>query len=279
MKQAMMAAGLALMPIFALTTVADEDSRAAQVYDIKVSVKTTQGKTGKISPKKNPFVSQSETVMYRKQASQTWTGVAWGCGCESAFGRWTTLHNDDIVAGIVIWNSKKPYDIVLLDDINWHVMNAIDETGNKCECAWTIGESDDDSAAFLAFSGFGSITFYGGTCGHVISSVSGNVAGWVPPPARKTTTSKPVSCTFCGSGGGEEETVIESAVAWAFCNCVDFGGGDDSFTAVSGTWSMKYNKSLSAKLMSKTSILDVYTKFPSAVKKAVSDKIAEVKGH
>ena len=76
----------------------------AQVYDIKVTVKTTVASRGKLSPKKNPFVTDgSASIVYRKQGSQTWKGLAWGCDCETIFGTWgTPAGNPKVVAGAVI---------------------------------------------------------------------------------------------------------------------------------------------------------------------------------
>lgn len=288
MNKRILAAAGAVASFVATAAFAEEDLRAAQVYDIKVTVKTTQATRGSLSAKKNPFLDgESGSIVYRKQASQTWTGVLWGCGCETIEGSWRTLDdNPAVVAGVVIWNSKKPNDIILLDDLRWHVLNAIDQKGDKCECAWTIGESDDDSAAFLAFSGFGTLSLATEKdeegalmlreCESVLSSVSGNVAGWVPSP-ELVTAGKEAVCTFCGVKEAGEESTSERAVAWSYCPCTDFGGGEDSFAAVSGTWSFKYSSTLSKKLMKTSSILDAYTKFPSNVRTAVAEKIFETK--
>ena len=251
------------------------DTKAAQVYDIKVTVKTTVAKSGKLSPKKNPFMGDVETVVYRTQGSQTWTGVLWGCDCETLLGAWETVGGaGEIVSGVAIWNSKKPYSIIFLDDMKWRVLNAIDASGSKVECAWTIGDSSDESNAFLAFAGFGTLQVVKtGECRNAIKTLSGNVAGWMPAPT-KTTPGNPGICTFCGGVIGATEATEDMSIAWDFCPCAEIG--DPEFTAVSGTWSMKYNQKFSKSLSSKSSILDVYTKFPSNVKTAVAVKIAEI---
>ena len=58
---------------------------------------------------------------------------------------------------------------------------------------------------------------------------------------------------------------------------VGFGdlNGDGDYDFVSGTWTLKYNASLSKALMKNDSILAVYKKFPSNVEYAVAEKIAE----
>lgn len=265
----------------------EETLPEAQVYEIKVTVKTTVANKGKLSPKKNPFVTDGSTgIIYRKQVSQTYKGITWGCDCETIFGVWGTLPgNSKVVAGSVIWNTKKPYDIILLDDMHWHVMNAIDKNGDKCECAWTIGESTDTSSAFLSFAGFGNLKLKTvkdddgdlvlDGCGSYLTSVNGNASGWMPAP-RIETPGRAAICTFCGVIQEGEDASSETAEAWSHCPCLDDTERD--FTAVSGTWSIKYNASLSKKLASSTSILDVYKSFPASVKTAVAEKIAATLG-
>lgn len=255
-----------------------DTDKEAQVYDIKVTAKTTAAKKGKLSLKKNKFIDESDTVVYRAQGSQSWTGVLWGCGCETLRGVWDTVgEGAEVVSGVAIWNNKKPNTIVFLDDMKWRVLNAIDAAGTKVEAAWTIGDSSDASNAFLAFAGFGALLANGAheDCLYSVKSLAGNVAGWMPAPTM-TTPGKPGVCTFCSGVIGTTPDEEDVAVAWSVCDCVDIG--DPDFTAVSGTWSLKYNKTLSRKLSSASSILGVYTKFPETVKTAVAQKIGEVAG-
>ena len=103
---------------------------AAQVYDLTITAKTTQAQRGKLK-KNHPFDSSTDAVVYRKQTTRKWTGVIWGCECESIMGVWGTVGDKNQVAGAVIWDTKKPYSILLLDDMHWHVLNAFDKTGDK----------------------------------------------------------------------------------------------------------------------------------------------------
>lgn len=274
--------------LFAISVIAadakskdEEYASSAQVYDLSVSVKTTQAQRGKLK-KGHPFNSSTDTLVYRKQGTQKWTGVIWGCECESIMGSWNLVGDTKQVAGVAIWNTKKPYEIELMDDMSWHVLNAIDKDGTKVECAWTIGESSDDSGAFLAFAGFGQLVVkYTASpcedpelnCGSYVKMMSGNVAGWMPAPAL-TTDGKPGKCTFCGETEEGEEGETEVSEAWNYCPCMDLDTSDS--TAVSGTWTLKFNASLSKSLMNSTSILEVYKKFPDNVKGAVALKIAEI---
>ena len=262
----------------------DAEEKAAQVYDVKITIKTTTAKKASVSAAKNAFVSESETLVYRTQGSQTWNGVVWGCSCDAILGSWTVINQSQgIVAGCVIWDKKSPNTIVFDEDIHWRLLNAIDKTGTKCEGAWTIGDSSDSSNAFLSFAGFGTLALSTekadgdlvlADCMSYVKTISGNVAGWMPAP-YVTTPGKKGTCTFCSSEEDEEDEQ-DYATAWNFCDCAEFG--DVDFTAVSGTWSIKYNAQLSRKLRNSTSILDVYKKFPAPVEASVKAKIAETLG-
>lgn len=256
------------------------EDRAAQVYDLSISVKTTTAKSGSL--KANPFVDPG-VIVYRTQTSQKWTGVIWGCDCNALAGVWQTVAgNDNSVAGCAIWRTK-PAGIIFMDDLNWRLLNAIDKKGDKCEGSFTIGEIDADSEAFLCCSGFGTLSIVYTkapcedpelNCTSYLKSMSGNVAGWMPAPVL-TTAGRPGTCVFCGEGEAGEDPTSEVAEAWDFCPCEDYA--DVDFTAVSGTWKLKYNAKLSKKLMTTGNITDVY-KFPADVKAAVLGKIAEVLG-
>lgn len=261
-----------------------EEDKAAQVYDVKVTIKTTIAKKAKLSASKNPFISESDSIVYRAQGSQSWNGVIWGCSCDAILGSWTVINQGlGIVAGCVIWDKKAPHSIIFDEDIHWRLLNAIDKNGNKCEGAWTIGDSSDTSNAFLSFAGFGTLFLSTekidgdltmADCMSYVKSISGNVAGWMPAP-YVTVEGKKGKCTFCSSEPDDEDET-NYATAWNFCDCAEFG--DSDFTAVSGTWSIKYNAALSRKLRDSTSILDVYSKFPKTVEASVSAKIAETLG-
>lgn len=258
---------------------AEEYSASAQVYELSMSVKTTQAVRGNLK-KSHPFADSVNAVVYRKQGTQRWAGVIWGCECESIMGRWG-LVGSSTVSGVAIWDVKKPNTIELLDDMKWHVLNAFDKNGDKVEGAWTIGESTDDSGAFLSFAGFGTLAVKYTrnpcedpelSCGSYIKSMSGNVAGWMPAPVL-TIAGRPGRCTFCGDSDPGEDDTTNAAVAWSYCPCMDLVTTE--LTAVSGTWNLKYNAAMSKVLMDNPNILDVYKKFPSNVKLAISNKLLE----
>lgn len=267
--------------VLALAGVAADSEREAQVYDLTISVKTTVAKSGKLSPKSNKFLLDEETVVYRAQGTQKWKGLVWGCDCNALAGKWQVVDADaGSVAGCVIWNNAKPNGVLFIDDVNWRLLNAIDKKGDKCEGAWTIGNMDDDSEAFLAFAGFGSLYIdYSAApcedpevnCTSYLKSMSGNVAGWMPAPSI-TTAGRAGSCTFCGEYDPGEESTTDAATAWNFCPCEEYA--DLDHTAVSGTWTLKYNSKSSKKLKANASIVDAVS-MPSNVKLAVTQKLLE----
>ena len=259
-----------------------EYSASGQGYDLTITAKTTQAKRGKLK-KKHPFDSTTGTVVYRTQTTKKWTGVIWGCECESILGIWRMVDDSSIACGAAIWDSRKPYSILLLDDMHWHVLNAFDKSGDKVEGAWTIGESTDDSGAFLSFAGFGTLDVKYTTspcedpelnCGSYVKTMTGNVAGWMPAPMVTTPGSKP-GCTICGEVTEGEDDTTDMALAWNFCPCMDDFDSTE-LTAVSGTWTLKYNASLSQALTKEGLILSVYKKFPENVKLAITEKILEL---
>ena len=262
------------------------DIKEAQVYDISVTVKTTTAKRAVISPKANKFVADSETVVYRAQATQKWKGLIWGCDCNALAGKWVVVDDEaGSVAGCVIWDTAKNKNVLFLDDINWRLLNAIDKSGQKCEGSWTIGDMSDDSAAFLSFAGFGTLqVVYEAApcedpeinCTSYLKTMSGNVAGWMPAPSYQS-GGKDGHCTFCGEYTPGEEPTTDVATAWNFCPCEEYA--DTGFTAVSGTWTIKYNAAASKKLgaQENATIVDV-VKLPDSVKMKVMLKINEVLG-
>ena len=269
----------------------EEDTRAAQVYNLTITVKTTKAERGKLK-KGHPFATSTDAVIYRKQVTQKWSGLIWGCDCDALAGKWQIV--DDTagsVAGCVIWDNAKPNDVLFIDDFNWRLLNAIDKGGDKCEGSWTIGNMSDDSVAFLAFAGFGTLQpIYTVqpcvdpeiNCTSYLKSMSGTVAGWMPAPSY-TTAGKSGHCTFCGDYEPGEEPTTDIATAWDFCPCEEYA--DIDFTAVSGTWSIKYNAASSKKLTGSKrdnsvalTIVDV-VKMPSNVKLLVSQKLLETRSN
>ena len=105
--------------------------------------------------------------------------------------------------------------------------------------------------ALAAFNPQGATAFNGlNECGEaIITQMSGNVAG------SATNVGGNGGCVFCG---------LVQCTAYPFCNC-DLGAvavSDQS--AVYGTWTLRYNASLSNRLLGFSSIRSIYN-FPTAV--------------
>lgn len=256
--------------------------REAQVYDLQITVKTTVAKKGTLSPNSNKFIANSGAVIYRTQTTQKWKGHIWGCDCNALVGKWQVVNEDaNFASGCVIWKTTKPYDVIFLDDINWRLLNAIDKKGDKCEGSWTVGDMSADAPTFLTFAGFGTLqVVYSAApcedpeinCTSYLKSMTGNVAGWMPAPVYITPGTDP-HCYVCGDAEPGEEDTVDIAEAWDFCPCEEYA--DVGYTAVSGTWSLKYNATASKKLMKDGATLIKTVKLPSNVEKLVDDKIDE----
>ncbi|MBR3923424.1 MAG: hypothetical protein IKJ45_09925 [Kiritimatiellae bacterium] len=270
---------------FGIAVSAFAEEKAAQVYDLTVTVKTTTAKKATLSPKRNKFISDSESVIYRTQATQKWKGLIWGCDCNTLMGKWEVVNEKaNFVSGCVIWKTSKPYDVIFLDDINWRLLNAIDKKGDKCEGSWTLGDMSEDAPTFLTFAGFGTLqVVYTAApcedpevnCTSYLKSMTGNVAGWMPAPTFTTPGSDP-HCYVCGDYEPGEEDTVEIATAWDFCPCEEYA--DIDFTAVSGTWSLKYNAAASSKLMKEGATLVKTVKLPARVEELVTEKTYEILG-
>ncbi len=234
----------------------------AQVYTFTATLKTTVAARGKVKASTLTCLDESETLVYRKQGSVKLQGLIWGCSCESLaeVSGWAGEGED----GCAFWDASAKQ--LLSGNFEWKLLNRIDSTAKKAEGAW-IYEADCYS---LVGGGFGTVktgkvkdedgetyeTFY-------LASLSGNVAGWKCAPGYTYKTGKYIPCTFCNPGSEESEETV-TAEAWSLCDCGE--GGD--WTAVSGTWKLKYEKKATAKLNKSTSIFDAYS-FPSYVKSAL----------
>jgi len=229
----------------------------AQVYTFTATLKTTVAVRGKVKAAMLTCLDESETLVYRKQGSVKLAGLIWGCDCDALSG--VNGWNGETEDGCAFWNVTNKQ---LLDgNFAWVLLNRIDSTAKKAEGAWTY----EAECYNLYGGGFGSVKVIGGADEEeiVLTSLAGNVAGWKCAPGYTRKTGKSEACTFCGSAKeADEETDI--AVAWTLCDC----GESTDYTAVSGTWNLKYNASATAKLRKEVSIFEAY-KFPEYAKKGL----------
>lgn len=313
MKKLMFAAAVAAMGV---TTFADPEG---QVYDVALTIKTTNAKAAKnISNKNNPIAvkdADKYDITYRAQTSVSWKGLIWGCDCESIDGVWENVEVCDTgdtaktIKGCVIWDVKgkavvymgNGADVASLESIadtvpgkgfGWWMLQCIGKDGKSLETtgdlygyAASCEDVFDGQIAFdFYFAGFGKATLKTEKdddglslvlCSSSVNSLSGNFAGYMIAPS--TGASAKWGCSFCGGGSA---SWCEYAEAWAWCE--DFDDVCDcnvdlfypSYTAAYGTWSVKYNSSLSKKLSKVYSIRDAYN-FKSLPKVAEAIAVAE----
>ena len=238
------------MMMIAVVMAAGSTFADAQVYQFSATLKTTVAARGRVSAAMLTCLDESETLVYRKQGTVKLAGLIWGCECEAlaAVSGWNGEGED----GCVFWDGSNKQ--LLSGEFAWKLLNRIDSTAKKSEGAWTY-ESD---CYFLTGGGFGSVKVVNEDI--TIPAMSGNLAGWKCAPGYTYKTGKYIPCTFCDPGQEESEEWI-TAIAWTLCDC----GDSEDFTAVSGTWKLKYNATATKKLRNSSSVFDAY-KFPDYVK-------------
>ena len=262
MKKLMIAAAAAVVAAGAFAD--------AQVYDYKLSLKTTTCAEGKVA--KGSFyevalgMEKGDEISYRKSASVTLNGVSWGCDCKDALaGAWAERELADgtiVYDGLTFWNKKSGAFLGGAHDattITWDMMNRIGKKGSDVEMSFDIIDEANASFEFKC-AGMGtikdSINENAANCideASYIKSAKGNVAGFMAPDTG--------ACYYC------DEVVCD---VYDFCECL--GLMDGSRTVAYGTWTMKYNASASKKLRTTAKITSSYSAFPKAIKEALVAK-------
>jgi hypothetical protein len=250
MKKLMIVATLA-----AMTGVALAD---AQVYDVKLKVKTTQCKSAKLSKAIADLgwfggLQKGDAVAFRGSATRKVAGVIWGCDCDTiSRPGWRVQgvgSNAKGVGGYAFWDqTTSPYRVFQIPytTFNWAVLNRVGKMKNV-EGTWIVGDTAENEAFYVVGAGFGSCTLVSDNdCASVVKSMSGNFAGLMEYSYVDSD-----GCIFCG------ESYSYCLVA-PFCVC--WGGAARNtvdFTAAYGTWQIKYNSSESKKLRTKAFITAV----------------------
>ena len=181
------------------------------VYDVKISAKTTVGKflAGSVISGSCGDASTNEAVCYRVIGSVSLKGFYTACDCDCA----TSFMQPDVT----LWNPKaKVY--VSVTSWDWDVLNVIGKKNTEVEGAFKLTLSD----AELYGAGFGKWDSKNAR----VTSISGNIVGTGAAPE-------------CETGN------CDAAIAYP-CGEAEYSSKFD--TVASGTWSLKYNKSLSKKL-------------------------------
>ncbi|MCR5413317.1 MAG: hypothetical protein K6F50_01150 [Kiritimatiellae bacterium] len=263
MKKLMMALAAIAMGASALAD--------AQFYEMKITLKTTVTKSGKVS-----FVACDcpidDSSLYRQQGTVKIKGVIWGCDCvtigdPSISSTASSLAEEPY--GYIFWNetTKKPMNV----KFSWTLLNRIFRNGKKVEGTWTLTDESGDFS--ITGAGFGTVkdtTVKEPICMRTntwIPSMNGNVAGWSTTGAIVTAKATSGECSWCEKVAGTEEKTA-AAAGWSLCECED----SDERTAASGTWRLKYVPKASAALASTSKsvqkITEVYN-FPSYVKSVI----------
>jgi hypothetical protein len=242
MKKLMIVAAVAAMTGAALAD--------AQVYDVKLTVKTTTCKDGKFTKALENLgwfggLEKGDEVSYRKQATLTLAGIIWGCDCDAiANPEWRVYgykKGKYSVGGYAFWNATGKEAIALqipFVKFDWAVLNRIDQM-NTVEGTWMLGDAADGEALFFLGAGFGTVKNNTKApqydCLSYISSMKGNFAGFMQGGEGGDN-----GCIFCGT------TAYDCLVA-PFCVCANAFDSTE-VSAAYGSWTIKYNSSASKKL-------------------------------
>ena len=269
MKKLMIVAAVA-----AMTGVALAD---AQVYEYKLTLKSTTCKSGKVT--KNTYLTEvvgysaGDQFEYRTSASYSYAGLVWGCDCARTFAdagvgstKWWA---DDLASdgttvvwdGLTFWETKSQAFLGGVYDgteMATAVFNRMGKKADEIEIAFSLYPSTTSTTLFLLeCAGQGSIKDAslgtGTDCnGSYIKSAKGNVAGFLDADDLASG-----GCFYCGT---------VSCLVYDFCDCL--GLSNQALTVAYGTWTMKYNATASKKLMTSAKITSSYN-FPKSVKDAL----------
>lgn len=222
MKKLMIAAAAAAMFGGVYADWCDDDPEAqpeCSVYNLKIKVKTLAPKALTIKQD----CDDDDCVAYYKNATRTFDGLVWLCDatCED----WEDGYD------IVMWEKATKSPVLGLlakgtnenEKVTFDVLSRFDKKANKVQAATTFELEVGD----ITVAGFGTFDVKKNN----IKSISGNAAGTLEPA-----DSVEKGCNEC--------------TAYVIGLCEEFDGYEyatetTTEVAASGTWSLKYNKSLS----------------------------------
>lgn len=271
MKKLMIAAAFAAMVGGASANVCDNNPTSGPdcwVYDVKVTMKTLGPKQIK-STSKDCYNNAGDTeyVEYLVNTTRKFQGIAWACegACEMPtedglnFVMWEPARKvnvteplkwveikvgdvleperDDVspdgtttnrIPAVIAKEAKKGWEA---DTLSFEIADRYDKKADKVEAYWffdelqntvTTSDGDLDGEGEIIAAGFGKFDIKNGR----IASISGNAVGTITPTMK---CNAPVLCDLC--------TEFED---W-------FTDGEAAEEVVmSGSWSMKFNKSIAA---------------------------------
>ena len=242
MKKLMIAAMAASMVGGAYAAFCDDDPIVVipdecRVYDVKLKVKTLAPKAVIVKTAYECDDPTVECVSYYKNATRTFDGLLWLC----------VANCEDMADGynIVMWEKAQKMPVLGLYDaaskgstetMAFDLLNRFEKKANKVQAAAVLPLEIGD----VAIAGFGTFD----TKNNMFKSVSGNAAGVI-----EALTIDTAGCEDCSN------YVVEL--------CEDFvdytvSGTEETDAAASGTWSMKYNKSLSTGKKRASQVIPAY---------------------
>ena len=199
-----------------------------KVYDVKMSLKTTKA-GGMVA------TACGDAYAYRVKSSRRIEGVIAGCGCLAMAGDPTCDAFETY-----FWDATTKTQ---LTNYTWktELLQRIDKTGKTVEQVVTFVVEDQDGEQFeLTLTGFGMYSASKKGAEYDTISVNGGVTGIVDAPYKVIRR----SCAVCDE---TPDTVVQTQ-AMTVCEdgiCTESDMSD--VTPVYGSYSMKYNKSKSAK--------------------------------
>ena len=250
MKKLMIAAAAAAMVGGAFANLCDDEpaeTAACAVYNVKFTLKTLDAKLVKIKGTTGDCGStDGQNCVYLDNATRTIDGIIWDCDASCG-----TLNTDAMK--VALWEAKSKTGIgdrlTLVDsgevdsndnpimvyeaaDLPFGLINRYGNKAQKVQAAWELADlplcsgTNEFGTVTLAATGFGMFD----AKKELVKSISGNAVGMFTEPLTR-------KYTGCGDP-------MIADLCTEFSNWCDDGEAADTLVA-SGTWSVKYNASLS----------------------------------
>ena len=232
MKKLMILAAVAAVSVGAYANLCSGTTGAASecaLYNVKFTMKTLLGKD---VSSKDVCNGTSTTVAYLDNGTRTFEGILWDCevGCSffdnnPNFVMWEKKYSIGVTTKLTYTASNTTYsaDSAAFDFVDRYSKKAtkVEAYWPAIDLSWDNGNGFTGTGAFYA-AGFG--TYDAKT--QLVKSISGNAVGYLTPTSGKC--GDPMLCDLCTE----------------FDNWADDGTAATK-VAASGTWSVKYNASLS----------------------------------
>lgn len=235
MKKLMIAAAVAAMIGGVQAACEDPEETKPEVdcavaYEFKASLTTTAAKFGKVSWKDDCGDKYTEVTCYREKGKKTIKGYYYACDCVCDLA-------DTDMFDLVLWDDKVKGCAEVVD-FDFVLLQTFGKKLDKVEAFFELATSENGE--YFA-AGQGKVDTKNG----LVKSISGDIVGLLDAPDCQDDE--------CEDGDDFPEDLRFGAI------CEDAAALDEASTAAFGSWSLKYNKSLSKKLL-KNSIGSVLPK-------------------